>query len=207
MRLGLFGGSFDPVHYGHLLLAECCREQCRLDGVLFLPTAVSPHKQDRPQTAADHRLEMLRLATAGHEQFSVSRYEVDQGGVSYTVQTLAHFRQEEPDAELFLLVGADMLNDLPHWYEAARVLELAVPVAVRRAGMGEPDFGCLRAIASPGRIETIRRQQVEMPEIGLSSTEIRARAAAGQSIRYRTPRAVEKYIETHGLYAAGSGSR
>ncbi len=205
VRLGLYGGSFDPVHYGHLLLAECCREQAGLHQVLFLPAAVPPHKRDRELIPAGQRIEMLELAVAGHEAFAVSRHEADRGGVSYTVQTLEHFRQAHPEAELFLLLGADMLNDLPNWYEASRVCELAMPLVVRRAGLGEPDYDCLRGTASPERIDEIRRHEVEMPAIGLSSTEIRRRVAAGRSIRFRTPRAVEKYIQTHGLYRA-SGS-
>jgi len=200
MRLGIFGGTFDPVHYGHLLLAECCREQCRLDAVWFLPTAVPPHKQQQEPTPAAQRIEMLELAIAGNPAFSVCRYEADRGAVNYTVDTLAHFREEDPSRELFLLLGADMLADLPNWRSAARVCELALPVAVRRPGCGPIDFDCLRGIAVPERIELMRRHQVEMPEIGISSTELRCRVELGQSIRYRTPRAVEMYIETHGLY-------
>jgi nicotinate-nucleotide adenylyltransferase len=200
MRLGLFGGSFDPVHYGHLLLAECCREQCRLDRVEFLPAGVPPHKRDRELTAAASRVEMLELAVAGHEQFFVGRYEADRGGVNFTVDTLRHYREVQPEAELFFLVGADMLHDLPHWREAERVCELAVFCVVRRPGEPEPDFGLLGSIASSERIELFRRHQVQMPLVGLSATDLRRRVAAGQSIRYRTPRAVEKYIETHGLY-------
>lgn len=201
MRLGLFGGSFDPVHYGHLLLAECCREQAELDQVLFLPAGVPPHKRDRELTPAAARIEMLELAVAGHEGFRVSRFEADREGVSYTVDTLRHFRGEDPEGELFFLMGADMLHDLPGWREAATVVELALPVAVRRAGVAEPDFTCLSRVASAERIEAIRQHQVEMPAVELSSTEIRHRVAGGRSIRYRTPRAVQKYIETHGLYA------
>ena len=133
MRLGLLGGSFDPVHYGHLLLAECCREQCRLDAVWFLPAAVPPHKQDRELTPAPQRIEMLELAIAGNPAFAVCRYEVDRGGVNYTVDTLSHLRDEDPGRELFFLLGADMLLDLPHWRSAAQVCELAVPVVVRRS--------------------------------------------------------------------------
>jgi nicotinate-nucleotide adenylyltransferase len=203
MRCGLFGGSFDPVHYGHLLLAECCREGQRLDRVWFLPAGVPPHKQDRELTPAPLRIEMLELAIAGHEQFGVSRYEVDRGGVSYTVNTLRHFREEDPQGELFFLLGADMLHDLPHWREAAEVCRLAMPVVVRRAGVKEPDFESLSGLVPPERIEQIRQQQVEMPQIELCSSEIRRRVAAGLSIRYQTPRAVEKYIETHGLYRGG----
>ncbi len=121
MRLGVFGGTFDPVHYGHLLLAECCREQCRLDDVWFLPAAVPPHKRDRQLTPAAQRIEMLALAIAGHEAFAVGRYEADRGGINYTVETLAHFRRENPQRELFFLLGADMLHDLSDWREPGRV--------------------------------------------------------------------------------------
>ena len=200
MRLGLFGGSFDPVHYGHLLLAECCREQCTLDEVQFVPAAVPPHKPRRELTPGELRVEMLELATAGHPVFAVSRFEIDRGGLSYTVDTLRHFRRETPEAELFLLMGADMLNDLPTWREAAQVCELALPVVVRRAGSSEPDFDCLTAIASAERIEQIRRLEVEMPRVGISGTEIRRRAAQRRSIRFQTPRAVEEYIATRELY-------
>jgi nicotinate-nucleotide adenylyltransferase len=201
MRLGIFGGTFDPVHYGHLLLAECCREQCRLDAVWFLPTAVPPHKQQRELTPVAQRIEMLDLTIAGNPAFSVCRHEADRGGINFTVDTLTHFHHEDSSRELFLLLGADMLADLPNWHSAARVVELALPVAVRRPGCGPIDFDRLAGIAAAERIELMRRHQVEMPEIGSSSSEIRRRAASHQSIRYRTPRAVEMYIETHGLYA------
>lgn len=200
MRLGLFGGSFDPVHFGHLLLAESCREQCRLDEVWLLPAAVAPHKQSAAAAPAEHRLAMLELATAGQTALKVCRYELDRGGVNYTVDTLTHFRAEDPDRELFFLLGADMLNDLPNWRRAAEICALATPVVVRRPGSGALDLDGLRAIAAPAQIESICRHQVEMPEIGLSSTDLRQRVAAGRSIRFQTPRAVEMYIQTHGLY-------
>jgi len=200
VRLGIFGGTFDPVHHGHLLLAECCREQCRLDAVWFLPAAVPPHKQESEPAPAEQRIEMLELAVAGHPSFAVCTYEVERGGVNYTVDTLAHFHAEDPGRELFFLLGADMLADLPHWRDARRVCELALPVAVGRPGAAPINFDGLAEIALPERIEQIRRLQVEMPEIGLSGTDLRRRAAQGLSLRYRVPRAVEMYIESHGLY-------
>lgn len=200
MRLGLFGGTFDPVHYGHLLLAEFCREQCHLDDVWFMPAAVPPHKQRHDLTPARQRIEMLELAIGGHEAFAVSRLEVERGGVSYTVDTLTELRAEQPERELFLLLGADSLADLPHWREAARICELATPVVVRRPGSFEPSFDVLAGLVSAERLEQTRANLVEMPRIELSSREIRRRVAAGLSIRYQTPRAVEKYIETAGLY-------
>lgn len=200
MRLGLFGGSFDPVHFGHLLLAESAREQCRLDRILFLPAAVPPHKQGQPAAAVRRRIEMLQLAIGGHEAFAVSDIEAQRGGISYTIDTLRYFRQDDPEADLFFLMGADMLHDLPNWREAEEVCRLAIPVVVRRPATPEPDFSVLRGVTTSDRIELFREHQVEMPQIGISSTEIRRRIAAGCSIRYWTPRAVEKFIQTHGLY-------
>jgi nicotinate-nucleotide adenylyltransferase len=200
MRLGLYGGSFDPVHYGHLLLAECCRETLRLDEVWLIPAAVPPHKQARTLAPGKHRLEMLELALSGHEQLRASRLELDRGGVSYTVETLAAVRELHPVAELCLLMGADSLRDLPTWREPARICELALPAVVRRGGAPEPDFAVVAPLVSSERLAAIRAAQVQMPLIELSSTDLRRRAADGKSLRYRTPRAVEKYIETRGLY-------
>jgi len=200
MRLGIFGGTFDPVHYGHLLLAECCRERCRLDAVWFLPAAIAPHKQNSEPTPAAARIEMLELAIAGNPAFSVCCYEADRGGVHYTAETLAHFHAKDPSREMFFLMGADMFLDLPNWRNPARVCELALPVVVCRPGSGPIDFGRLSGIASPDRIALMRQHQVEMPEIGISATDIRNRVSQGQGIRYRVPRAVEMYVVTHGLY-------
>ena len=200
MRVGVFGGTFDPVHYGHLLLAETCREQCRLDRVLFLPASIPPHKQTWRLTPAERRVEMLRLAIGGHEAFLVSELEIQRGGVTYTVDTLTALQEQQPQDELFFLMGADSLHDLPTWREAARICSLAVPVVVRRRGTPEPDFGVLADLVSADRLQLIRRHQVQMPLVEFSSTAIRQAVAAGRSIRYQTPRAVEKYIETQGLY-------
>ena len=200
MRLGLYGGSFDPVHYGHLLLAECCRETLHLDEVWLIPAAVPPHKQTRTLAPAKHRLEMLELALAGHEQLRASRLEIDRGGVSYTVETLAAVREQHPAATVYLLMGADSLRDLPTWREPGRICDLAFPAVVRRGGAPEPDFSVLAPLISAERLAMVRGAQVQMPLIELSSTDLRERAAAGKSLRYRTPRAVEKYIETQGLY-------
>jgi nicotinate-nucleotide adenylyltransferase len=200
MRLGLLGGTFDPVHYGHLLLAECCREECRLDEVWFVPAAVPPHKKREDLTPGRERIEMLELAVGGHTAFQVSRLEVERGGVSYTVETLQRLRDDDPTRELFFLMGADSLLDLPGWKEPQTICALATLVVVGRPGTEEPDYSGLAGIVSAERISGISRLRVEMPVIGISSREIRQRVAAGLSIRYRTPRAVEKYIETHGLY-------
>jgi nicotinate-nucleotide adenylyltransferase len=200
MRLGLFGGSFDPVHYGHLLLAETCRETLHLDEVWLIPAATPPHKQSQERAAGKHRLQMIELALAGHEQIRASSIEIDRGGVSYTVDTLADVHELQPQATLFLLMGADSLRDLPTWREPEQICSLCYPAVVRRGGMPEPDFSVLAPLVSSERLAMIKSAQVEMPAIELSSTDLRERAAAGKSLRFRTPRAVEKYIETHGLY-------
>jgi nicotinate-nucleotide adenylyltransferase len=209
MRLGILGGTFDPIHYGHLLLAECCREQLRLDRLWFLPAAVPPHKRQSDLVDGPVRIEMIELAIGGHEAFAVCAYEVEQGGVSYTVDTLAHLHRQDPAREMFFLMGADSLRDLPTWKDPARICQLAVPVVVGRGAADDPASGGgpspwdqLVPLVGAERVEEIRRHQVHMPGIELSSSDIRARVGRGQSIRYRTPRAVEKYIETHELYRA-----
>jgi nicotinate-nucleotide adenylyltransferase len=200
MRLGIFGGTFDPVHYGHLLLAESCREQCRLDEVWFMPAATPPHKRQTPLSPAARRVEMLRLAISGHDAFRVSELEIARGGISYTVDTLATIATEQPAAELFFLMGADSLHDLPTWREPRRICELAIPVVVGRRDAPPLNLDGFRELISEERLEKIRQSQVRMPVIELSSTAIREAVRTGHSIRFQTPRAVEKYIETQCLY-------
>jgi nicotinate-nucleotide adenylyltransferase len=199
MRLGILGGTFDPVHYGHLLLAECAREQCQLDQVWFMPAALPPHKQGQIITPAELRIEMLELATSGNPVISVSRAEAERPGVSYTSDTLSQLAAADPARELFFLLGADSLADLPSWRDPALICQLAVPAVVRRAGQ-PVDFSPLAPLVDPERLALFRRHQIEMPLVELSSRELRSRIARGKSIRYRTPRAVEKYIESHQLY-------
>jgi nicotinate-nucleotide adenylyltransferase len=207
MKIGILGGSFDPVHLGHLLVAETCREQCCLDEVWFLPAAQPPHKLHRTLTAASHRLAMLQLAVAGHPALRVSPLEIERGGVSYTVQTLRELNSKHPEADFFFLMGADSLQDLPTWREPDEICRLAIPVVVRRAGSAEPDLAVLKNVTAAERLEAIRQNQVEMPMVEFSSTAIRQAVAAGRSIRYQTPRAVEMYIETHGLYRQEESDR
>jgi len=200
MKLGIFGGSFDPVHYGHLLLAESCREQLNLDKVFFVPAGIPPHKRETRLTPAIHRLAMLELAIAGEADFEICRYEIDRDEVSYTVDTLRWFRDQFPEAELYLLVGADMLNDLPNWREAAEICRLALPVGVHRGGVAPPAPERLLPLLSSERLEQFKKTRVDMPLIALSASEIRRRVQHGQSIRFRVPKAVEQYILHQGLY-------
>jgi nicotinate-nucleotide adenylyltransferase len=200
MRLGIYGGTFDPVHYGHLLLAESAREQLRLDEVWFMPAAVPPHKRERELTAAKQRVEMLDLAIAGNPAFRVSKLELDRGGVSYTVDTLRTVKSQQPEAELFLLMGADSLRDLVTWREPAEICRLATPAVVRRGGQPALDFSVLAGIVSAERLREIAATEVDISAVDFSSSDLRERAATGRSLRYRTPRAVEMYIQAQKLY-------
>jgi nicotinate-nucleotide adenylyltransferase len=198
MRLGLFGGTFDPVHFGHLLLAERCREECQLDQVWFVPAGNPPHKQGEPVSPGTQRAEMLEFAIAGHPQFHVNRMELNRAGRSFTIDTLREVKSEDPQRELFFLIGADSLQDLPIWRDPAGIAELATIVAVNRGGRPMPDLQPLRNALG---VEVVNRVQlITMPGIDLSSTDIRDRVRQGKSIRFMTPRACEVYIEQNGLY-------
>ncbi len=197
-RIGIFGGSFDPVHLGHLIVAEQCREQGRLDRVLFVPAGQPPHKLARPLAEGRHRLAMIRLAIAGHDAFDVSTVELDRSGPSYTVETLEVFRERMPEDQLVLIMGADMLADFPTWREPVRILELAEILACNRPGnVVELERG--RPLSFVDRLRD-RVRFIQIPDIGISATDIRGRVRAGRSIRYLVPRAVECYIEEQGLY-------
>jgi nicotinate-nucleotide adenylyltransferase len=143
---------------------------------------------------------MVQLALGGQASMEVSMLEIERGGVSYTVDTLTQITELHPGVELFFLMGADSLYEFHSWRQPERICELAIPVVVRRAGSPAVEIDVLKQIASPERLEEIRKFQVEMPVIELSSTEIRRRVASEQSIRYRTPRAVESFIASKELY-------
>jgi nicotinate-nucleotide adenylyltransferase len=198
MRVGIFGGTFDPIHYGHLLLAEQCREQCQLDEVWFVPAALPPHKLSASITAAKNRCEMIEFAIAGNPAFRLSTIELDRSGPSFTVTTLEQLHLRQSSDELFLLIGADSLKDLPSWREPSRILQLATVVAVNRGDRPLPDHKELRAVVGPEVDQRI--VTVSIPGIDISSTDIRGRVQARRSIRYLVPRAVEMYIQDQGLF-------
>lgn len=198
MRLGIFGGTFDPVHYGHLLLAEQCREQCRLDEVRFIPAGIPPHKLSQAVADGAARAEMLELAVAGHSAFRVDRRELKKTTPCFSVETLAELQAEDGTRELFFLMGADSLHDFLTWREPGRILELATVVAVNRGGAPAPDLGPLERALGPGVRQRV--QIVDIPGLEISSRDLRRRVAEQKSIRYMTPRAVECFIETQGLY-------
>ncbi len=199
-RLGIYGGSFDPIHTGHLLLAETSREMCHLDQVWFLPCGQSPHKPRGPVASGKQRVEMLEFAVAGDSRFRVCRIELDRPGPSYTVETLRQLRSEQSGCELFFLMGSDSLADLPTWREPLAILELATIVAVNRGHRPPPDLIMLESQLGP--IVRDRVTLVSMPAIDISATELRERARTGQSLRFRTPRAAEEYLRQNRLYGS-----
>jgi nicotinate-nucleotide adenylyltransferase len=200
MRVGVFGGTFDPVHFGHLILAEQAREQGRLDEVWFVPAARPPHKAEGALTRFDQRAEMLTLAVAGNPAFRVLEAEKERPGPSYTVDTLAELRRREPRAELWLLVGSDTLADLGSWHERERLPGLAGLLVMARPGHSVPPPDQVREELGLAREAPLRLEAVEAPLIDISSRDLRRRAAAGRSLRYFLPRAVEVYIREKQLY-------
>ena len=200
MKIGVFGGRFDPIHFGHLLLAESALRECELDRIIFVPTGVSPHKDNNNVVSGEYRIEMTNLAISGYEEYSSSRFEIDSKEISYTVNTLRHFKETMLDSELYLILGADMFNYLPHWCETAEICRLATPIVACRAGFPAPYFESLSQFVPHKRLETFHRFVVQMPQIELSSTQIRHRVAEGKSIRFQVPRSVEAYIHSYKLY-------
>lgn len=200
MRIGIFGGSFDPIHQGHLILAEQCREQAELDQVWFVPCSTSPLKSNGPKASNRQRKEMVELALAGHEPFRLSSIELDRGGVSFTVDTLTTFSESYPDDDLFFLMGDDSLESFDRWKEPARICELATPLIVNRPGSGEVDLSMLKPFVDDARYSEIQASQVTSPMIDISSSDIRRRVVADESIRFLLPRSVERYLQSQKLY-------
>jgi nicotinate-nucleotide adenylyltransferase len=187
MTIGLFGGSFDPIHHGHLIVAQVLLETLRLEQLRFIPAREQPFKHGRHAAPVEHRLAMLRLAVAGVDRFAVETVEVERPGPSYTVDTLRALRAREPEAEFTLLIGADAAASFHRWHEAAAIPALARVVAFSRDGV------------LPAEAEFVR-EVVEVPALGISATDIRQRVRAGQPIRYWVPGPVAEYISAHQLY-------
>jgi nicotinate-nucleotide adenylyltransferase len=197
-RIGLFGGTFDPVHFGHLRLAEEVREAADLDAVVFIPAARSPFKPDRTLTDAHHRHAMLLLATANNPAFSVSDIELQRGGISYTVDTVRQIAERMPDAQLFLIMGLDSLAGFPHWYEPLQIVQhCQLLVGVR------PGYDAAATLASlPEAIRAAVRLIPSVP-LDISASQLRTFARNGRTLRYLTPENVIEYIQSHRLYQEG----
>jgi len=190
--IAVLGGTFNPIHWGHLILAETVRDSQGLDEVVFVPTARPPHKRVEGDIAIEHRLEMVRLAIQGQAGFRISTLEAQSERISYSIDTLDRLAQEYPEGtRIRFIVGADQLDEIESWKDYRRLLEEYGLFAVERPGSGR---GAI--------LERLRRWviAVPMPAIELSSTEIRKRVAQGRSIRFLTPPGVEAYIRQHRLY-------
>ncbi|MHB0912055.1 MAG: nicotinate-nucleotide adenylyltransferase [Armatimonadota bacterium] len=194
LRLGVMGGTFDPLHWAHLIMAEEARSEFSLDKVLFVPAARPPHKSHEVSDP-EHRYAMALIGTAGNPHFEVSRMELLREGPSYSVDTIRALRES---AEVYFILGADEALDLPEWYEAEALPRLARFVVAPRLGLSFPEV----VEALPERFASAL-SPLPMSPVVLSATELRARVAAGQSIRYLVPEAVETYIRKHRLYLEG----
>lgn len=201
-RVGVFGGTFDPPHLGHLAAAEWARDQLELDRVVFVPAGTPPHKRDHSRSGAAARLAMTRLAVRGQAGFAVSDLEIRRRGPSFTVDTLRALAARDPRARWFLILGEDNLAEFDSWREPETILELAtVVVALRPRALSNARVarhrvsGALRGRSRTGAVVTL-----DNPGIDLSSSAIRARARRGRSIRYLVPAAVDRYITRTKLY-------
>jgi nicotinate-nucleotide adenylyltransferase len=201
MRIGIFGGTFDPPHYGHLIVAEQAREQAALDQVWFVLSARPPHKPERVITPFERRAEMLALALAGQEdKFRVETIEKDRPGLSYTADTLNALSELHPSAEWFLILGADSVKDLPTWHEPKRIVSRSTVLIAARPGHAIWTAAEL-AQALGMEAKDVRVHVVEVPLIDIASRDLRRRAAEGRSLLFQLPRAVEVYIREKRLYA------
>ena len=187
MRLGILGGTFNPIHLGHLMLAETAREALTLDRVLFVPTRQPPHKRVRDLLPGPTRMEIIQLAIRDHSAFVASDIELQRNGPSYSIDTVSILRRQLPQAKLFLLVGEDLLT--VRWLAWTELKKLCTVVAVRRPGARSPRSR--RGI-----------KWLPMPQVEIASSEIRKRLKAGRSIRYLVPRPVERYLRQHRLFGA-----
>jgi nicotinate-nucleotide adenylyltransferase len=189
--MGIFGGTFNPVHLGHLVAAQDACDQARLDRVLFVPAAQPPHKPLTGNVTGPQRLQMLRRAIAGDERFAVDDLELRRGGVSFAIDTVRELRRRYPDVTWYFILGGDSLAELPSWREAPALVRLCRFIAVGRPGFRPRPLR---------RLTGLRYQWIQTHPCEISSRDIRARVAAGQSVRYLVPEPVRHYLERQKLY-------
>ena len=200
-RLGVIGGTFDPVHFGHLGIAEEARGQFALETVVFVPAASPPHKGGKTFASAEDRLEMVKLAISGNPHFIASDIEMRRGGPSYTIDTLDEISRMDAEARIYFIVGADSLAELHQWHRAKELVARYDFIIVGRPGDEGPTKKALAATFGREAAEKLWRGFLQEKPYNISATEIRARVAAGKSIRYLVPHEVERYILRRGLYA------
>lgn len=197
----LFGGSFNPIHNGHLIVARSVLETLGASKLVFIPSANPPHKMGSDLAAADDRLEMVRLAIAGETGFDLSDCELKRNGPSYTFDTVTHFRRTlGGNVQLAWLIGADSLPELASWYRISELVETCRIVTAARPGWEQPDLGVLRPRLTDEQIRRLQADILTTPRIDISATDIRRRIRDGRSIRYLVPEAVSAYIQGKSLY-------
>jgi nicotinate-nucleotide adenylyltransferase len=199
-RIGLFGGSFNPIHLGHLVMAQDAALTHMLNRVIFIPAYLPPHKLTQTMVTADQRIDMVRLALSGHDQWEVSDVEIRRGGVSYSIDTVRHFKERYPEADLYFIIGGDTLPELHTWKAIDELLELCRFVTMVRPGF---DPETLRATAlklPPNHVGELIHRVTVGHVIGISSTDVRMHVAKNEPIRYLVPDSVERYIHEVGLY-------
>jgi len=193
VKIGLYGGSFDPVHFAHLIAAQDALEQCELDQVIFIPAAQSPLKSGAPRASGQGRLAMLRASVEDDPRFSVSDYELRQGGLNYTLHTVEFFQNNSPESTFYWIIGGDQLEKLAQWHAIERLASLVEFIVVDRSGY---------ALSGVPPISGLRVRRCEGHRIGISSTELRARVQQGRSIDYFMPHKALVYLNEHALYRA-----
>ena len=199
MKIGILGGSFNPVHLGHLILAEQIRETTGLGRVLFIPASSPPHKPGTELAAGEHRLAMVRLAIEGNPFFEASDVEVRRGGVSYTIDTILELRREHPGDDFHFIIGADSVPELPTWYRTCELVDLCTFLIGSRPGH-DIAWDLLTRALPAATVERLRKNVIPTIPVGISSSAIRLRIREGRSIRYLVPRQVEEYIGRNDLY-------
>jgi nicotinate-nucleotide adenylyltransferase len=195
-RIGILGGTFDPPHIGHLILAEYARDALSLSRVLFAPAGDPPHKQDEEKIPIAHRLAMLERAIAGEERFEISRVDIDRPGPHYSLDMVQIVQRQHPGAELYFMMGGDSLRDLPKWHRPAEFILHCKLAVMRRPG--DPVSADMHEDVLPGLTERV--VFIDAPLIGISSSEIVERLAQGRTVRYLVPDGVLKYILAKQLY-------
>lgn len=197
----MFGGTFDPVHLGHTIVAVSALESLDAEKLIFIPAQCSPLKTFLPQASGEDRVEMLRLAVHSQPKFRVSTYELDKSRPNYTLETVRHFKQEFDDkASIYWLVGADSIDELPRWYKIAELIDECSLCVMYRGGCEPPNFSRFEGLWSKARIEKLQDNVIATPLIDISSTEIRAKLAKGEDVSGMLAPQVAEYIRRHNLY-------
>jgi nicotinate-nucleotide adenylyltransferase len=200
MRIGILGGSFNPIHNGHIMMGKTAREKLALDEVILVPAKHPPHKKDAELAPAEDRLKMAELVAGECDGFAVSDVELRRKEVSYTIHTIKELNRQYGGAEMFFLIGADTIKELPTWKDIDELTDLCQFVTIARKGAAKDDLDCLSGVFNPEKIARMRAFFLEVEPVPVSATEIRRKIARGESIAGLVPEGVERYIAERRLY-------